>query len=175
MPRYVHEPTACWFWRLFYSIHFCKIKTLDMGLQKMVTIHYRIIYYTDFVVPCGKPCLLQNGVTKKEKKKISSVQWVSEMTVSCTLETIVNSWLNAPGVERWESRAPGSHLLCLQGVWNFTGEMWQAFTWQALHYKWQIQTVLFVPGCLLFVILRLVYLENLLSGLVSVKDIVSFA
>lgn len=69
MPRYVHEPTACWFRRLFYSVHFCKNKTLNMELQRMVTIHYRIIYYTDFVVPCGKPCLLQNSVTKKGKKK----------------------------------------------------------------------------------------------------------
>lgn len=43
-----------------------------MGLQRMVTINYGIMYYIEFAVPCGKSCLLQNSVIfKKEKKKRS--------------------------------------------------------------------------------------------------------
>lgn len=53
-----------------YSIHFSNIKCLEMGLQRMVTINNEMVYHIDFVIPFVKSCLLQNNITKKEKKSL---------------------------------------------------------------------------------------------------------
>lgn len=73
-------------WRLFllfmdHSKHFSKIKSLEIGLQGIVTINYEIIYYIDFVdIPFIKLCLLQNDIIKKEKTKClwccKTLRWV---------------------------------------------------------------------------------------------------
>lgn len=55
-----------------------------MGLQRKVTINYKIVYYIDFVIPCIKLCLLQNNITKKEKNLFSAVR----LSDGCILDPV---------------------------------------------------------------------------------------